>query len=69
MLTGLRTEATDRRARPTTTGPPNNIRQNLDAVVALVPSSKTATRVQELGADLYEYLKQLDFQAGTGQGR
>ncbi|KXZ56657.1 hypothetical protein GPECTOR_1g592 [Gonium pectorale] len=43
-------------------GPPNNVRQNLDAIIALIPEAKTATRVQELSADLYEYLRSLDYQ-------
>ncbi|EFJ42976.1 hypothetical protein VOLCADRAFT_83434 [Volvox carteri f. nagariensis] len=43
-------------------GPPNNVRQNLDNIIALIPEAKTATRVQELSADLYEYLRSLDYQ-------
>ncbi|GIL72877.1 hypothetical protein Vretifemale_3169 [Volvox reticuliferus] len=43
-------------------GPPNNVRQNLDNVIALIPEAKTASRAQELSADLYEYLRSLDYQ-------
>ncbi|PNW85057.1 hypothetical protein CHLRE_03g169900v5 [Chlamydomonas reinhardtii] len=43
-------------------GPPNNIRATLDAIIALIPDSRTAARVTELSADLYEYLKSLDYQ-------
>ncbi|KAG2443086.1 hypothetical protein HYH02_009500 [Chlamydomonas schloesseri] len=43
-------------------GPPNNIRATLDAVIALIPEARTAARATELSADLYEYLKGLDYQ-------
>ncbi|KAG2499370.1 hypothetical protein HYH03_002945 [Edaphochlamys debaryana] len=41
-------------------GPPNNIRTNLDAIIALIPEARSATRATELSADLYEYLRSLD---------
>lgn len=50
-------------------GPPNNVRQNLDNIIALVPDTKTASRAQQLSADLYEYLRRCGwtgFGAGAG---
>ncbi len=49
-------------------GPPNNARKNLDNVIALIPEARTATRVQELSADLYEYLRRCVAGVGVQSG-
>lgn len=42
-------------------GPPNNLRQTLDSIIALTPDAKTATKVQGLASDLYGYVRDLDY--------
>ncbi|PNH12083.1 hypothetical protein TSOC_001022 [Tetrabaena socialis] len=43
-------------------GPPNNVRQNLDSIIPLIPNAKDAVKARELAIDLYEYLNSLDYQ-------
>lgn len=40
---------------------PNNARQNLDNVVALIEDTKTAEKARVLAAELFEYLDSLDY--------
>lgn len=42
-------------------GPPNNMRENLNNIVALLPDTATQTRVQQLSFEFLEFVDQMDY--------